>query len=72
MMKYSEEERCELLALVLEEKAHLPPGGSVHSGCHTDDGTAPWGIDSVDELHMTSPHVVQDGAKGLTPEASVS
>ena len=70
--QYSKEERCELLALVLEEKARLPPGGSVHSVCHANDGTVPWGIDSVDDLHMTSPHVVQDGAKGLKPGASGS
>ena len=71
-MKYSEKESCELLALVLEEKTRLPPGGSVHSVCHADDGTVPWGVDSVDDLHMTSPHVVQDGAKGLMPGASTS
>ena len=71
-MQYSKEERCELLALVLEEKASLPPGGSMHSVCHADDGNVPWGIDSVDDINMTSPHVVQDGAKGLTPGASAS
>ena len=70
--QYSKEERCELLALVLEEKARLPPGGNVYSICHADDGTVPWGIDSVDDFHMTSPHVVQDGTKGLTPGASGS
>ena len=72
IMLYSKEEHCELLALVLEEKACLPPSGNVHSVCHANDGTVPWGIESVDDLHMTSPHVVQDGAKGLTPGASTS
>ena len=72
MTQYSKEECCELLALVLEEKARLLPGGSVHSVCHADDGTVLWGVDSVDDLHMTSPHVVQDGAKGLTPGSSGS
>ena len=72
MTQYSEEERCELLALVLEEKARLPLGGSVHSVCHTNDATVPWEVDSVDDLHMISPHVVQDGAKGLMPGASAS
>ena len=69
MAQNSKEECCEWLALVLEEKARLPPGGSVHSVCHANDGTVPWGIDSVDDLHMTSPHVVQDGAKCLMPGA---
>ena len=71
-IQYSKEECCELLALVLEEKVRLPTGGSVHSVCHADDGTVPWGVDSVDDLYMTSPHVVQDGAKGLMPGASAS
>ena len=72
MTQYSKEERCELLALVLEEKARLPPGGSVHFVCHADDGTVPWGIDSANDLYMTSPHVMQDGAKGLMPGPSAS
>ena len=70
MTKYSKEEHCELLAFVLEEKPRLPSGGSVHSVCHTNDGSVPWGIDSVDDLHMTSPYIMQDGAKGLKPRAS--
>ena len=69
MTQYCKEECCKLLALVLEEKARLLPGGSVHSVCHADDSTVPWGIDNIDDLHMTSPHVVRDGAKGLVPGA---